>query len=213
MQLPQSWRYRLEQHAEETAVMSKGVSHRYRDFWTARIYNHYRWCRILVNKLLLTQLGPFSSKDAAQRSKSLDLISRQAAVICSSVSIQFHKPTLLQEAKQNGVPALSGCFLPPFPLAVAGSAIGGKPYFHNTLLISSMRSGSTGAVSTAGICIHGLGTWLFSSVALIKTSAKLHTNSVAVSDELHDWVISMLEIIGHGKGVAQALYLILGTKL
>jgi hypothetical protein len=155
MQLPQSWRHRLEQHAEETAVMFKGVSHRYRDFWTARIYNHYRWCRILVNKLLLTQLGPFSSEDAAQRSKSLDLISRQAADICSSVSIQFHKPTLLQEAKQNGVPALSGCFLPLSPLAVAG---GGKPYFHNTLLISSMRSGSTGAVSTAGICIHGLGT-------------------------------------------------------
>jgi ribosomal protein RSM22 (predicted rRNA methylase) len=37
MQLPQSLRHRLEQHAEETAVMLKGVSHRYRDFWTARI--------------------------------------------------------------------------------------------------------------------------------------------------------------------------------
>jgi hypothetical protein len=178
MQLPQSLRYRLEQHAEETAVMFKGVSRRYRDFWTARIYDHYRWCRILVNELLLTQPGPFSSEDAAQRSKSLDLISRQAADIRSSVPIKFHKPTLLQEAKQNGVSALSGCFLPLFPLAVAGSAIGGKPYFHNALLISSMSSGSAEAVSAAGICIHGLGTWLFSSVALYKTSAKLHTNSV-----------------------------------
>lgn len=158
MQLPQSWRYKLEQHTEESAVMFKGVSHRYRDFWTARIYNHYRWCRILVNELLLTQLGSFSSEDAAQRSKSLDLVARQAADICSSVSIQFHKPTLLQEAKQTGVPALSGCFLPLFPLAVAGSAIG-------------------------------------------------------VPQSLHDWVISMLEIIGHRKGVAQALYLVPGTKL
>jgi uncharacterized membrane-anchored protein YhcB (DUF1043 family) len=68
MKLPQSLRYRLEQHAEETAVMLKGVSHQYRDFWTARIYDHYRWCRILVNELLLTQPGPFSSEDAAQRS-------------------------------------------------------------------------------------------------------------------------------------------------
>ena len=68
MQLPQSLRHRLEQHAEETAVMLKGVSHRYRDFWTARIDDHYRWCRILVNELLLTQAGPFSSEDAAQRS-------------------------------------------------------------------------------------------------------------------------------------------------
>jgi hypothetical protein len=58
-----------------------------------------------------------------------------------------------------------------------------------------------------------LGIWLFSSVALYKTSAKLHTNSVAVSDELHDWVVSMLEIIGHGKGVAQALSLMPGKKL
>jgi hypothetical protein len=111
------------------------------------------------------------------------------------------------------MPALSGCFLPLLPLAVAGSAIGGKPYFHNSLLISSMSSGSAEAVSAAGICIHGLETWLFSSVVLFKTSAKLHTNSVAVSDGLPDWVISMLEIIGHGKGIAQALYLIPGTKM
>ena len=122
MQLPQSWEYRLGQHTEATAVMYQGVAHRYRDFWTARAYTHYRWCRILVNELLLTHLGLFSSEDAAQRVKSLAIISRQAAEICSSVSIQFDKPTLMQEAKRNGVPALSGCFLPLFPLAVAGES-------------------------------------------------------------------------------------------
>jgi len=158
LQLPQSWLYKLEQHTEETAVMYKGISHRYCDFWTARMYNHYRWCRILVNELLVTQLGPDSAEDAAQRSKSLDIISRQAADICSSVSIQFHKPTLLEETKQTGVPALSGCFLPLFQLAVAGSAMG-------------------------------------------------------VDEEIHDWVVSMLELIGHDKGVGQALAVIPGIKL
>ncbi|KAE9377084.1 hypothetical protein N431DRAFT_501815 [Stipitochalara longipes BDJ] len=158
LQLPQSWLYKLELHTEETAVMYKGVSHRYCDFWTARMYNHYRWCRILVNELLVTQLGPNSPENAAQRAKSLDIISREAADICSSVSIQFHKPTLLEETKQTGVPALTGCFLPLFHLAVAGSAMG-------------------------------------------------------VDDEMHNWVISMLELIGHDKGVAQALSMIPGTKL
>jgi hypothetical protein len=175
MQLPQSWQYRLEQHSEETAVMYKGVSHRYRDFWTARIYNHYRWCRILVNELLLTQLGSVSSEDAAQRRKSLDLISSQAAEICNSVSIQFHKPTLLQEARQNGVPAMSGCFLPLFGLAVAGSAVGGKllsKYFVNVFYGIWER----GAVSAAGICFHGLGAWLCSNLAFLE----LHQNTILI---------------------------------
>ena len=158
LQLPQSWLYSLERHTEETAVMYKGVSHKYCDFWTGRMYNHYRSCRILVNELLVTQLGPFSPDDIAQRSKSLDIISRQAADVCSSLSIQFHKPTLLEETKQTGVPALTGCFLPLFHLAVAGSSMG-------------------------------------------------------VDDEMHNWVISMLELIGHDKGVAQALSMIPGTRL
>ena len=157
-QLPHSWKYRLEQHTEATAVMYQGVAHRYRDFWTARIYCHYRWSRILVNELLLTHIGSFTSEDTAQRTKSLDIISKQAADICSSISIQFDKPTLMQEAKQNGMPAFSGCFLPLFPLAVAGSAMG-------------------------------------------------------VPQDLHDWVIGMLETIGHEKGINRALAMISPTKL
>ena len=158
MQLPESWGYKLEQHSDETALMYRGVSHRYRDFWTARIYCHYRWCRILVNELLLTHLGSSGNEDNLQRTRSLDVISMQAADICSSVSIQFDKSTLMEEATRNGVPAVSGCFLPLFPLAIAGSAIG-------------------------------------------------------VPNELHNWVVSMLEFIGHGKGVNQALALIEPMKL
>ena len=64
----------------------------------------------------------------------------------------------MQEAKQNGMPAFSGCFLPLFPLAVAGSAMG-------------------------------------------------------VPQDLHDWVIAMLETIGHEKGINQALAMIPPTKI
>jgi hypothetical protein len=161
MQLPPSWRYKIEHHTEESEVVYQGVSHHYRDFWTARMYAHYRWSRILINELLLVHmayLGSFCNDDNAQNTKSLTIISRLATDICSSVSSQFHKPTLVEEAKRQGIPALSGCFLLLFPLAVAGSAMGAP-------------------------------------------------------ESLHDWVIRMLEIIGHEMGVAQALTMIAPTKL
>jgi hypothetical protein len=137
MQLPPSWRYKIEHHTEESAVVYQGVSHHYRDLWTARIYSHYRWSRILVNELLLVHmahLGAFCDKDTAQNTKSLAIISRLATDICSSVSSQFHKPTLVDEAKRQGIPALSGCFLLLFPLAVAGSATGAPESLHDYVI-------------------------------------------------------------------------------
>jgi len=161
MRLPQSWRYKCERHTEESDVVYQGVLHVYRDFWTARVYNNYRWSRILVNELLIVhmaRLGLFSGEDTAQQNKSLAMISSLAVDICCSVCSQFHNPSLVKEAKTQGVPALSGCFLLLFPLAIAGSAMG-------------------------------------------------------VADDLHDFVIRVLEIIGHGMGVAQALTAIAPTKM
>jgi hypothetical protein len=38
-------------------------------------------------------------------------------------------------------------------------------------------------------------------------------SAMGVPDELHDWVIVMLETIGHEKGVAQALVMVEPTKM
>jgi hypothetical protein len=133
-ELPRSWRYKIEHHKEESEFVYQGVSHLYRDFWTARVYNNFRWSRILVNQLIVVHkayLGSFCSEDTAQQTKSLAIISRLASDICSSVSSQFHKPSLVEEAKTQGVPALSGCFLLLFPLAVAGSAMGVSDELHD----------------------------------------------------------------------------------
>src|SRR5690349_17016184 len=80
----------------------------------------------------MAEIGSFSSEeDRAQRSRSLAIILRLATDLCSSAASQFHRPTLLDKARRQGVPALSGCFLLPFPLAVAGSAMGVPDELHD----------------------------------------------------------------------------------
>ena len=159
VQLPIQWEFTTLSTVDGEHGMFRGQYHTYRDFWTARIYNHYRWARILVNELLLMHLDRVSScpfNIEQQREKSLATISKMALDICTSVSSQFWRHSA-KDAKIRFVPAMNGVFLLLFPLAVAGSAKG-------------------------------------------------------VPEDLHHWVIALLDKIGNTMGVQQALKLIPMTK-
>jgi len=122
---PEIWIFTTKESTEPSEITYKGQEHVYRDFWTARVYNNYRWGRILINELLIVhmaQLGLCSTEDVNQREKSLEIILRLATDICSSVASQFRRHNV-REARHNHVPAMSPCFFLLFPLAVAGSAI------------------------------------------------------------------------------------------
>jgi hypothetical protein len=137
-QLPASWRF-TTQPAPGTAaaegdteflyggkVVFGGQVHVYADLWSSRIYNNYRWTRLLINELLVVhtpQLGSLVHEATAQKLRSLDRIRALAHELCTSVSTQFDRYTPAQALRKH-VPPMSGCFLLLFPLAIAGSAIG-----------------------------------------------------------------------------------------
>jgi hypothetical protein len=125
----------------------------YRDLWTARIWNNFRWARILVNELIvvhMAQLGstcPVADEDT-QRKRSLETISKMATDICSSVYSQFYKHAIA-EARLNRVPPMSGCFLLLFPLSVAASALGVPEEVHNFTIRMLENLGNTLGIKQA----------------------------------------------------------------
>lgn len=159
-QLPDEWRPEITFPADREPTMYKDYYHAYRDLWTARIWVHYHWARLLVNEILLTQLANFewhTLEREVQRARCLQTISRIASDICTSIPSQFfHHSTWY--AGRRRVPNTTGVFMILFPLAVAGGASGGP-------------------------------------------------------DDLHLWVITLLEQIGQTMGVRQALALIPRTQM
>ena len=135
-QLPKAWRYTTKPSTEHSDIVYKQQVHDYCDVWSARVYNHYRWSRILLNELVLVhlaKLGLFPSKDETEQNNHLQVVSEMATDLCTSVSAQFfcYNP---QRARRRRVPAMSGCFLLLFPLAVAGSGMGVSEDLHNWVI-------------------------------------------------------------------------------
>lgn len=158
-QLPDEWKPEIKFPPDKEPTMYSNYYHAYRDVWTARIWSHYHWARILVNEILLTQLAKLewhTLEHGVQRTKCLQTIPRIASDVCTSIPSQFfHRSTWY--AGRERVPNMTGVFLIMFPLAVAGGARG-------------------------------------------------------VPDDLHLWVVRLLEKIGHTMGVGQALALIPRTQ-
>jgi hypothetical protein len=93
----------------------------YRDLWSCRIWNHYRWTRILANELILThlvKLSPFPPEYVGRHDIATRITKKMATDICDSVAAQFFRHHM-PEAAQLFVPYMSGVFLLLFPLAVA----------------------------------------------------------------------------------------------
>ncbi|TDZ49653.1 hypothetical protein C8034_v006235 [Colletotrichum sidae] len=130
------WEYRVVRadHLPAKAVFD-GEYHKYHDVWTARIWNYYRWARILVNQVLLglANQNPISSLSlisAASRDTMLETIKALARNILVSAPTHWRHPVLDETAQVTvespggggagsaGLPALL------FHLKVAGCAPG-----------------------------------------------------------------------------------------
>jgi len=123
--LPESWNFTIVNVEDGFENSFNGVTHSYRDMWTARIINHFRWANILVNELLIVHmpcLGSTASEDSTQRSQSLAIILRMATDICSSIHNHFDGKHNIKDAQLRKVSTLSD-YLPIFPLCVAGSTL------------------------------------------------------------------------------------------
>jgi hypothetical protein len=114
--LPESWKFEIVPAPDNMPFTFLGNTHDYKDIWVSRVFNNYRWLRILVNELLLVHMRqlPFVPEHEEQRKRSIDMISTMATDICTGISSSFFQP------KFRG--AMSGVFMILFPLGIAGSA-------------------------------------------------------------------------------------------
>jgi hypothetical protein len=93
----------------------------YRDLWRCRIWNHYRWTRILANELILThlvKLSPLPLEYGGGYDIAVRITQKMAIEICDSVATQLFRH-YMSEAPDLFIPYISGVFLLLFPLAVA----------------------------------------------------------------------------------------------
>lgn len=152
-ELPPEWSFKAEQAKRPDNTHFDGMYHIYSDIWYARMLNHYRWVRILLNELLLShmaRLPQLTTGHLAQKRKSLTIINAMATDICRSIPSHFRRYANLTGSEKLP-PRMSGIFLIIWPLAIAGAAIGVSDYLYNWVIqrlemISSqlgVRSAST----------------------------------------------------------------------
>ncbi|KAH7360131.1 hypothetical protein BKA65DRAFT_179564 [Rhexocercosporidium sp. MPI-PUGE-AT-0058] len=123
--LPPRWHF-TEEISDNALYAFHNKTHKYHDFWIARMLSNYRWVRILINNLILLHL-PSSSSD---RISPMSTITRLSTDICHSLSY-FFEPCIIEEGQIAPFPVLAGCLVILFPLAVVGCAVGVPDEMHN----------------------------------------------------------------------------------
>ncbi|KUI60521.1 hypothetical protein VP1G_07758 [Cytospora mali] len=97
------WRYKVHRHpALPAEAVFRKQYHRYSDVWTSRVWNHFRWARLLVNQLILefVERYPTSSTGAvppAQPDQIQDTIRRLAVDVLTSSPTHYKHPRLTRE--------------------------------------------------------------------------------------------------------------------
>ncbi|KAM3074374.1 hypothetical protein ACMFMG_002819 [Clarireedia jacksonii] len=135
-ELPPEWSFTTEQAEEPDDTNFDGIYHVYSDIWYARMLNHHRWVRILLNELLLShmaRLPQLTPGHLAQKRKSLTIINAMATDICRSIPVHFQRYANLT-GNEKLPPRMSGIFLMIWPLAVAGAAIGVSEYLYDWVI-------------------------------------------------------------------------------
>ncbi|MCJ1379995.1 hypothetical protein MMC17_003098 [Xylographa soralifera] len=131
-ELPPEWTFTTVISTEDTEIIFEGQCHVYQSLWIAIVWNHYRAIRILVNSLLTSLLDTLSSLQVDDNSgisqkhrlQSLDLVSRLATDICSSIPFQLNHNSMAQGNNTKLAPTLTGAFTVLWPLKVAASTTG-----------------------------------------------------------------------------------------
>lgn len=94
------WRYQLHRHpALPPEAVFRGQYHRYSNVWTSRIWNHFRWARLLTSQAILELAGRYPASAAgvvppAQQARVRDTIRRLAAEVLTSAPTHYKHPRL-----------------------------------------------------------------------------------------------------------------------
>jgi hypothetical protein len=143
--LPERWSF-ITEYTDEPAdchFTFHGQYHVYRDQWVSRVFNHYRWGRLLVNELILSQISSMkwpNAGDIIQRQQTLDTISSMAIDICAGAASQgaLSQRGAVAEYPSH-LPPLNGVFMLLFPLSVAGGAAGVPDEVHGWVVATLER--------------------------------------------------------------------------
>ncbi|KAI2612486.1 uncharacterized protein GGS25DRAFT_475557 [Hypoxylon fragiforme] len=108
LETPLSRAFPFAEHQGEypAAAVFRKKYHTYGDTWGSRIWNHYRWARILANQRLVQFVTeyPISSKQnipTARKTRCYTTIERLAEDILTSAPSHWHHPMLDPESTRN----------------------------------------------------------------------------------------------------------------
>ena len=130
----------------------RGQYHVYANMWVARVFNHYRWARLLVNETIVSQISKMArptADDVIQRQQALDTISCMAGDICAGTASQEAIFEQGVNEDPSDIPLLNGTFMLLFPLGIAGSAAGIPDEVHDWVVEALERIGRTTGIRRA----------------------------------------------------------------
>ncbi|KAI1144609.1 hypothetical protein F5Y05DRAFT_407999 [Hypoxylon sp. FL0543] len=97
--------YTPQQGEYPAEAVFRGKWHKYQGTWGARIWNHYRWARILANQTLIKFINEYPISSAkvipeTRRTRCYITIEREAENILASVPSHWHHPILDPETNR-----------------------------------------------------------------------------------------------------------------
>lgn len=151
------WRYKTQKAAGlPPSAVFEGEYHVYHDLWVARVWNHYRWARVLVNQVAVEVAGKYPQSRSTLKAdiaykERFRIMKREARDILISTPCHWRHPLLCgkmeQQIEQQGVGRIGSAGLPIllFHLKVAACAPGvPKQYWHWTYDIMNCIWGDMG---------------------------------------------------------------------
>ena len=152
--LPAFWNYTVAVAPGKSEAAFNGKCHIYEDFWIERMWDHYRWLRILVNELLLTNSdSPSSPPDQTfQQAEALQLIHQLASDICTSVATVLYRLAPLPGAG-SFPPRVGSIFMIIWTLRTAGGAIGVPDALHDWVVRLLENIGQTMGILQTRVAI------------------------------------------------------------
>jgi hypothetical protein len=170
LSLPSYWSYTVAASLDDSERYSfNGTYHIYSDPWICRMWDHYRWMRILVHELILSYLPSprecilrstddqfLEIQDQQQASASLSIISSLATDICTSIASTLYRlapqPPCMS-GSTPGPPRVGGIFMVLWTLRIAGGAMGVPAELHRWAVQVLERIGSTMGILQTRIVI------------------------------------------------------------
>jgi hypothetical protein len=115
-----NWAYTTEEATFPPEAVFRNRYHVYvHGMWSARVWNHYRWARILVNQTIIELDDLLHTLDSQDRERHLDTIRRTADELLVSLPTHFRHPRLTR-AQRDLIDQT--CTLPPGAAGGTGSA-------------------------------------------------------------------------------------------